>query len=185
MKLFFLFTLLILTMSVSAQSRLRDSLFGGKLKADTGATFVSKDTGKYIAPLTIKSEPVTGVPGTKKSSEVQKLDETLMPDSLNKSYYSRQRVWKRFIESNTVVISQMANDSKKVKKGEYLIEIAYEIGINGKVTTNGVTSSPQNEYLVEQYTELMKRAPLLAAPVYADGQPRALPVTQAVSIVKK
>ena len=79
----------------------------------------------------------------------------------------------------------MANDTKKVKKGEYQVEIAFEIGVNGKIGNTSVSSSPQNDYLVEQFTELMKRAPLLAAPVYADGKPRPMPVTQAVTIVKK
>jgi len=49
MKIIPLFILLFFTSSVIAQS-LRDSLFGGKLKADTNKTFVSKDTGKYVAP---------------------------------------------------------------------------------------------------------------------------------------
>lgn len=173
------------SLSLTAQRTLRDSLYGGKLKADTGATYVSKDTSKYVAPLTLKSETVSATPGSKKNNDIPKLDEAVMPDSLNKSYYSRQKVWKRFIESNTVVIAQMANDTKKVKKGEYQVEIAYEIGLNGRVTTSSVTSSPPNEFLVEQYTELMKRAPVLAAPVYSDGKPRALPATQTVSIVKK
>ena len=185
MKFLLIICGLVCAVSIQAQSRLRDSLFAGKLKADTGSTYVSKDTSKYVAPVAIISEPVSGVPGAKKTTEVPKLDEAIMPDSLNKSYYSRQRVWKRFIESNTVIINQNANDTKKVKKGEYQVEIQFEIGVNGKVATNSVSSNPPNEFLVEQFTELMKRAPLLAAPVYADGKPRPMPVTQTVSIVKK
>ena len=49
MKTYFLVSLMFITSSVMAQ-RLRDSLFGGRLKVDTGKTFVSKDTGKYVAP---------------------------------------------------------------------------------------------------------------------------------------
>jgi len=48
MKTYFLVSLMFITSSVMAQ-RLRDSLFGGRLKVDTGKTFVSKDTGKYVA----------------------------------------------------------------------------------------------------------------------------------------
>jgi hypothetical protein len=43
MKTYFLVSLMFITSSVMAQ-RLRDSLFGGRLKVDTGKTFVSKDT---------------------------------------------------------------------------------------------------------------------------------------------
>lgn len=186
MKILSLIILLACSMSLHAQKTLRDSLYGGKLKADTGARYVSNDTSKYVAPLTLKNDAVSpAVPGEKRNNDVPKLDEATMPDSLNKSYYARQKVWKRFIETNTQVISQQANDTKKVKKGEYQVEISYEIGVNGRVTNSAVTCNPPNEYLTEQYTELMKRAPVLAAPVYSDGKPRALPATQTVTISKK
>src|SRR5258706_16367581 len=87
---------------VIAQQRLRDSLYGGRLKADTGATFVSKDTSKYVV---LKNETISSQPGEKKktdgsTTEISKPDGS-MPDSLNKLFYSKQRLWKRFIESNT------------------------------------------------------------------------------------
>jgi hypothetical protein len=157
------------------------------MKADTGKTFVSKDTSKYVV---LKNEAVSSQPGNKKPTsssntvEVAKLDES-MPDSLNKLYYARQKQWKRFIETNVPLITQAANDSRKAKKGTYEIEIEYEIGINGRVTTKSITCSPPNEFLTEQVTELMKRPPVLAPPIYSDGKPRALPAKQTITIVKK
>ena len=160
--------------------RLRDSLFAGKLKADTNKTFVSKDTTKYIPPVVYNA---TVSPETKKG-EVNKLDESI-PDSLNKTFYAKQKTWKRFIDINTTIISQQAADTKKVKKGEYSIEIEYEIGLNGRVSTTGITCSPPNEFLTQQFTELMKRPPILAAPIYSDGKPRTLAAKQSVNISKK
>lgn len=183
MKIFFLYIFLSFTSSVIAQS-LRDSLYGGKLKADTGKTFVSTDTSKYKPPVILKNENVSSQPGEKKTTEISKPDES-MPDSLNKSYYARQKFWKRFIEINTPIISQAADDSRKVKKGEYLIEIDYEIGLNGRITTTGITCSPHNEFLMEQFTELMKRAPVLSPPIYGDGKPRKLSAKQPITIIKK
>jgi hypothetical protein len=179
MKIIPLFILLFFTSSVMAQS-LRDSLYGGKLKADTGKVVVSKDTGRYVPPKIYNAT----VQGETKKAEVNKLDES-MPDSLNKTFYAKQKTWKRFIEINTTIISQQADDNRKVKKGEYLIEIEYEIGLNGRITTTGITCNPHNEFLIEQVTELMKRAPILSPPVYSDGKPRKLSAQQAITIIKK
>ena len=172
--------------SQAMAQRLRDSLYGGKLKADTGQTFVSKDTSKYVV---LKNQNISSQPGEKKKGDINnvvinKPDES-MPDSLNKLFYSKQKQWKRFIETNTQIISQQANDTRKVKKGTYELEVQYEIGLNGRITTKGITCNPPNEFLTEQVTELMKRPPVLSPPIYADGKPRPLPATQPITIVKK
>lgn len=189
MKTSFIIIALLFTSSLIAQKSLRDSLYGGKLKADTGRTFVSTDTSKYVPSAPVKNATISSEPGEKKKgdnkAEINKLDDATMPDSLNKLYYSKQRLWKKFIENNTQIISQQANDTRKVKKGEYTIEIEYEIGLNGRITTKGITCSPANEFLTEQVTELMKRTPVLSAPVYNDGKPRAISANQPITIIKK
>ncbi len=193
MKAYFLVFGALLAIQSMGQSRLRDSLYGGKIKADTGKTFVSKDTSRYVAPLrneAVSSQPQPGEqnkPAGNNSNNTAgmiKLDES-MPDSLNKLFYSKQKLWKRFIESNTQIISQAADDTKKVKKGSYQVDVEYEIGINGRITTKSVTCNPPNEFLTEQVTDLMKRAPVLSPPIYSDGKPRPLPATQPITIVKK
>jgi len=161
---------------------LRDSLFGGKLKADTGKILVSTDTGKYVAPKVYNNPAQTT---ETKKGEIVKLDDASMPDSLNKTFYAKQKTWKRFIEINSGIISQQANDTRKVKKGEYTIDVEYEIGLNGKVKATGITCNPPNEFILEQVTELMKRTPTLSPPIYSDGKPRALNATQAMTITKK
>lgn len=207
MRPLFLFCLLLSLTRADAQ-RLRDSLFAGKLKVDTGKTFVSKDTAKYVAlkndanvfrqtekkTITVPSTPASQKPEKAADpkpevSAAPVMESTApdlsMPDSLNKQFYARQKQWKRFIDTNVPLLTQQANDSRKVKKGSYEVTIAYEIGLNGRVTTKSVTSVPANEFLVEQVTELMKRSPVLSPPVYSDGKPRALPASQTITIVKK
>ena len=180
-KISLLFIFLFFSSAVMAQT-LKDSLFGGKIKADTGKTFISKDTSKYVPPKVYNAAP--SIQGETKKNEIAKLDES-MPDSLNKTFYAKQKTWKRFIDVNTSIISQQAADTRKVKKGQYTIDIEYEIGLNGRVTTTGVTCNPPNEYLGEQVTEFMKRPPILSAPVYSDGKPRKLTATQTITIIKK
>jgi hypothetical protein len=185
MKIFLLIVFSFLVSQAMSQQRLRDSLYGGKLKADTGKTFASNDTTKYVV---LKNENISSQPGEKQktgiSIPVNKPDES-MPDSLNKLFYAKQRFWKKFIENNTQIISQQADDTRKVKKGTYQIDVEYEIGVNGRITTKGITCNPPNEFLLEQVTELMKRPPVLSPPIYSDGKPRTLSATQPITIVKK
>ena len=189
MKILFLFIFSVSLSAAMGQQRLRDSLYGGKIKADTGKTYVSKDTSKYVV---LKNQNVSSQPQTETgvkakadpNAGIVKPDAS-MPDSLNKLFYAKQKVWKRFIETNTQIVTQAADDTKKVKKGTYQVDVEYEIGLNGRVTTKGVTCNPTNEFLVEQVTDFMKRAPVLAPPVYSDGKPRVLPGTQGITIIKK
>lgn len=185
MKISFLIVFTLVVSQVMSQQRLRDSLYGGKLKADTGKTFASNDTSKYVV---LKNENVSTQSGEQKKTggitAINKPDES-MPDSLNKLFYAKQRFWKKFIENNTQIISQQADDTRKVKKGTYQIDVEYEIGVNGRITTKGITCNPPNEFLLEQVTELMKRTPVLSPPIYSDGKPRTLAATQPITIVKK
>ncbi len=187
MKLSFLFPLLFLASAVFSQS-LRDSLYGGKLKADTGRTVVSKDTSKYVVRTNAAirtNETISSQPGEKKKAEEVYKPDASMPDSLNKLFYAKQKLFKRFIETNTQIVSQQADDTRKVKKGEYLVEIEYEIGLNGKVATTGITCTPHNDFLIEQVTAFMSHPPILSPPVYSDGKPKKLVAKQPITIVKK
>ncbi len=108
-----------------------------------------------------------------------------MPDSLNRLYYAKQKSWKRFIEGNRLIVTQQADESKKVKRGEYSIDIDYEIGLNGRVKATNIACYPQNDFLKEQVTEFMSRVPVLAPPVYGDGKPRVAVGKENIIILKK
>jgi hypothetical protein len=177
--------LLFICSSVMSQS-LRDSLYGGKLKANVGQTTVSKDTGKVYVQRNevISAQKVDGkTPGIVAGVAPGNANET-MPDSLNKLFYAKQKSWKRYIEINVPIITQYADDSKKVKKGTYNLELSYEIGLNGRVTITEITCEPHNDFLIQTATTQFARPPVLAAPVYTDG-PRKLFAKQPITIVKK
>lgn len=181
MKTYCILIFLFCTVSAMAQS-LRDSLFSGKLKNPLKQTEISKDTAKKAI---MGNDTVSSVLVEKKAETVvQKQDDT-MPDSLNKLYYAKQKAWKRFIDQQTMIISQLADENRKVKKGEYYIEFEYGIGINGRVKTSNITCSPKNEFLIETVTDIMSRPPVLAPPVYGDGKPRAISARQQITILKK
>lgn len=193
MKTLFLIITLVTASSMKAQS-LKDSLFSGKLKNPHKQAEAAKDSAKAaVASDTLtkkndsvaKTDPISSAPVENKGeTEVQKPDDT-MPDSLNKLYYAKQKAWKRFIDQQTMIITQQADDSRKVKKGEYYIEFDYEIGLNGRVKASNITCSPKNDFLVETMTDILSRPPVLAPPVYGDGKPRAVSAKQQITILKK
>lgn len=151
-----------------------------------------KQASKDSVVTTAKKEPAVAIPAltentgaeNKPTIEMQKPDDT-MPDSLNKLYYAKQKAWKRFIDQQTMIITSQADESRKVKKGEYYIEFDYEIGLNGRVKSSNIICNPQNEFLVATVTDILSRTPVLAPPVYGDGKPRPLSAKQQITILKK
>lgn len=112
-------------------------------------------------------------------------DASELPDSLNRTYHAKQKAWKRYIDQQTTIISAQADETRKVRTGEYYVEFDYQIGLNGRVKVSNITCSPQNEFIVQQVTDAMTRTPVLAAPIYADGKPRIVNAKQQMTILKK
>lgn len=184
-----------------AQS-LKDSLFGGKLKnphkqveaARDSARQAAKDSAVLIAPAKKDSPSPAAGPVTAATentgavaqpvAEAAKPDDT-MPDSLNQLYYAKQKAWKRFIDQQTLILATQADESKKVRKGEYYIEFDYVIGLNGRVKASNIICNPQNEFIIASMTDILTRTPVLAPPVYGDGKPRPLSAKQQITILKK
>jgi hypothetical protein len=179
--------------SVMAQS-LKDSLYSGKLKNPLKQAEVAKDSAKLAIT---KNDTVTRydtvtrnadgflVPAEKKTGNEAPKPDDIMPDSLNKLYQAKQKAWQRFIYQQTMILTQQADESKKVKKGEYFIEFDYEIGLNGRVKVSNITIYPKNEFMMETVTDIMSRPPVLAPPVYADGKPRVASAKQQITILRK
>src|ERR1700754_1122816 len=101
MKTSFLFILLALTSSLFAQKSLRDSLFGGKMRVPDSVLKAANlpDSNKASTNGDIKTEangsPSTGIKtetGVLRTTDTQLGD--AMPDSLNRSFYSKQKIFK-------------------------------------------------------------------------------------------
>lgn len=192
MKISFLYIFLFFSSSVMAQS-LKDSLFSGKLKNPLKQAEAAKDSAQKIAKDSAEITATDSSALLASSSalaennpvtNVQKPGE-IMPDSLNRLYYAKQKAWKRFIDQQTLIISVQADETRKVKKGEYYIEFDYEIGLNGRVKVSNITCYPENEFLIATVTDAMTRTPVLAPPIYGDGKPRAISAKQQMTILKK
>lgn len=199
MKTYFILLITVFISSSLMSQSLKDSLFKGKLKNPLAQQAAAqKDSLKAEAA---KADSAAGVTTTASANntttsaassgdsalatETPKAEDNTMPDSLNKLYYAKQKAWKRFIDQQTLIITSQADESKKVKKGEYYIEFDYTIGINGRVKASNITVSPKNDFLVETVTDIMSRPPVLAPPVYGDGKPRPISAKQQMTILKK
>ena len=211
MKTVFLFAAAWIIIPCSAQS-LKDSLFSGKLKADSNLVKKSKineqkpvaDTAKKITPATVKKATPDSVAVVIKndpnkvvtdSVQVQTVTaETITTETVTaenatanppQRYEDNNKVWKKFTDQHIAIINTEVLPSKKIKKGTYSVMIEYEIGTDGVVTTKNVTSTPSNDYLVEQVKErMMANAPQLA-PMIRDGVPRKSSRRQVINFTKE
>ncbi len=84
-------------------------------------------------------------------------------------------LWDEFIDGMTETLKAEVLSSKKVKKGDYLILVDYEIGLDGQVTIKNVYPSPENDYLqIEIKERLSIAAPKLNPVIGSNGKARKL-----------
>lgn len=182
MKKGILFLLVVTTLTSNAQS-LKDALYGGKLKTDSG-TVIKKgddlsskiDTSKkkMVEPEKTKIPAVAmdtsitkrNVPTDSAAIVVNKSDKTNALKDNNKT-------WKEFMDTVISTLKQEVMTSKKIKKGDYYVMVDYEIGLDGQVTVTNVFPSPENKYIQEQVKERLSiDTPRLNPVIGSNGKPR-------------
>ena len=171
-----LLAVLFISSNCFAQKSLRDSLFSGKLKADSAlvaSSKIVKDSSKKTEPEQLsKSVADTSVKqGTSEKAELK--------------YSDNNRTWKKFTdEYNKIITAEMAT-IKKIKKGGYTVTLEYEIGIDGVVSTKNIICDPKSEALINLINErMMANAPQLA-PQIVNGAPRKSSKRQILVFVKE
>ena len=178
MNRLFLAAVLFISSSCFAQKSLRDSLFSGKLKADSAlvaSSKIVKDSSKKteVDQLTkISTDTTTGV----------KLNN---PEKTELKYSDNNKTWKKFTDEYTKIITAEMANTKKVKKGGYTITLEYEIGTDGIVSTKNIICDPKSEALINLINErMMANAPQLA-PQIVNGAPRKSSKRQILVFVKE
>ena len=169
-----LLLLAILICSKSYSQSLRDSLFSGKLKADSALVAKSK-----INEQKAKEDSIRRAQG-----ETAKTDATgnIIPpaDSTQKAntpevplkYSDNTRVWKKFTDEYVKVVTTEMQANKKIKRGDYTVTLEYEIGTDGVVSTKNIICDPKSEGVIDLINErMMSNAPKLA-PQIVNGAPR-------------
>jgi hypothetical protein len=166
--------LLLLFLFVSSNcfsQSLRDSLFSGKLKADSVTIAKSglqeqKKKEDSIRRVQIDSLKRMGADTTQITSA------KTIPAKTELKYADNNKTWKKFVDEYKAVISAEMQTNRKIKKGDYTITLEYEIGTDGVVSTKNVICDPKSEGLVELIKErMMPNAPKLA-PQIVNGAPK-------------
>jgi hypothetical protein len=203
MKTVILLAIMVTAVSASAQT-LKDALYGGKLKTDSG-TVIRKgddlsskmdtttkklpDTGKTKAMLVARDSSITAggdssIVGlsTPTSSGVNTPE---IPKETVAAPKDNNRIWKDYIDSITLDLKKEVLTSKKVKEGVYSVLIQYEIGIDGQITVNSVSASPESSFLEQQIKErITLSAPQLTPLLAGNGKPRVAAKKQMLTLAK-
>jgi len=176
MNRIFLLAVLFISSSCFAQRSLRDSLFSGKLKADSALVASSKV-----------------VKDSTKKTEVDQLNKTVADTSVTQSisakpelkYSDNNKTWKKFTDEYTKIITTEMATTKKIKKGGYTVTLEYEIGTDGAVSTKNIICDPKSEALIDLINErMMANAPQLA-PQIVNGVPRKSSKRQILVFMKE
>jgi hypothetical protein len=190
------FFLLILVSSVTANAQsLKDLLYSGKLKTDSGTTIrkgddlTSKiDTSKKKPVEPEKAKITTAAHATSDSSRkglttqtdsaanpgvVVPNDNNAVPKDSTNAPKDNNKIWKEYIDSLTSTLKTEALPSKKIKSGTYYLFVEYEIGVDGQTSINTVSCSPENSFLQQQVKErLTLTSPKMNPVLSGFGKPR-------------
>ncbi|HYM95346.1 MAG TPA: hypothetical protein VET23_14505 [Chitinophagaceae bacterium] len=159
--------------SVKAQT-LKDALYSGKLKTDTGTVIKKGDSLQLRKDLPQKPKSDSLKKGTTSvnSLKINSSDTSLNVTSAN-APLDNNKIWKQFIDEYSGVIKSEVLPSKKIKKGTYSVYIDYAIETDGSVSTVNIICVPENSYLVEQVkTRMMANTPQLNPVLMSNGKPR-------------
>jgi hypothetical protein len=188
MKTIILLFLLVTAGAVKAQT-LKEALYGGRLKADTGSLVKKGDSLKLREMPVKKANTDTmavAVDPARPAEPVVNEAPVTPAAAAATAVKDNNKIWKQFVEEYSNIIRSEVLPSKKIKNGTYSILIDYEIGLDGSVSTINVDCTPQNSYLVEQVKiRMMYNAPQLNPVLLSNGKPRKALKKQMLTFVKE
>jgi hypothetical protein len=193
MKKIILIFILASSVASNAQS-LKDALYGGKLKNDSGTVvrkgddlstkidtttkkkIVDPEKAKTIA-ITTKDSSISIVPDKTESANspaTTTADNTAaLANSTIVAPRDNNKIWKEYIDSLSSTLKTEALPNKKIKSGTYYLLIEYDIETDGQVSINNVSCSPENSFLQQTVKErLTLTAPQLNPVLSGYGKPR-------------
>jgi len=182
--------LLLLAGSFTANGqKLKDLLYGGKLKNDSGTVIRktddlstkidtnSKKRADSVNLVRMKMEAASkdsasSLPGAE-ASENTKINGDIGKREDKPVAKDNNRIWKEYMDSVAGILKTELLPDKKIKKGTYFITIDYVIELDGQVTISNVLTSPESKFLQEQIKErLISGTPQLNPVLLSTGKPR-------------
>ncbi len=185
--IFFLLVISSVTINVNGQ-KLKDLLYGGKLKNDSGtvirktddlSTKIDTTTKKPVEPEKINPPTATTSVGDSSVNKTTPPTDAATPAANkpenNTAPKDNNKIWKEYMDSLVSNLKAEVLPNKKIKTGAYYVMLEYEIGPDGQVTINSVATSPENSFLQQQVKDrLSLTAPQMNPPAAATtGKPRS------------
>lgn len=181
---------MIFCLSANGQS-LKDALFGGKLKSDTGMVLKKGDSLQLLPDSLVKKrmdslKQAAKAPAALKNNPAGSVsDSTAAKSPVTNAPKNNDQLWKGFIEEYSKAIISDVLPSSKIKNGTYKLYIDYYIETDGSVTTGNIICVPENSYLVEQVkVRMMANTPQLQPVLMSNGKPRRALKKQLLTFVK-
>lgn len=198
MKARILFFAIILLSAASAhsQQKLKDLLYGGKLKLDTGTVIRKDDDLSTKIDTSTKKPPVEPekkaavlvvdpVSGNVTTQQPVVVDSVTTAGATATGPKDNNKVWKDYMDELIGALRTEVVPSKKLKDGTYSVLIDYEIGTDGQITVNSVSTSPESSFLEQQVKErITLTAPQLTPLLGTNGKPRKAMRKQTITIAK-
>jgi len=185
MNRLFLLAVLFISSSCFAQKSLRDSLFSGKLKADSALVAKSKVNEEKAKEDSIKKVQIDSL--KKIGADTTQITGTASagPIKTELKYSDNNKTWKKFTDEYTKIITTEMATTKKIKKGGYTVTLEYEIGVDGVVSAKNIICDPKSEALIDLINQrMMANAPQLA-PQIVNGAPRKSSKRQILVFMKE
>jgi len=178
--------------SVNSQS-LKEILYSGKLKNDTGSVVRKNDdlstkidSTRKVLPPPVEPEKVTMtsvVPDSLLATATTKRDSAIVISGV--ATKDNNKSWKDYMDELTTTLKTEVMPNKKIKDGTYSVLIEYEIGLDGQVSVNSVSASPESSFLEQQVKErITLAAPKLTPLLGANGKPRKAVKKQTITLAK-
>ncbi|MBN8672772.1 MAG: hypothetical protein J0L56_01495 [Chitinophagales bacterium] len=190
-KIFILLIAVLMVSAVGAQQTLKEALYGGRLKNDSGSVVKKTDDLKTkIDTSQKKTEEIRAKDSIAKavvkedSVKLERIKENVVVAS-KEIAKDNNTVWKDFMDKLSTDIRTEVMTSKKIKDGTYSVLLNYEIGVDGHVSVISVSSDPSNSFLESQVKErITLNAPVLSPAVTATGKPRKVSKKQVLTFSK-
>lgn len=195
MKQILLLLLLGSTVTVNSQS-LKDLLYSGKLKNDTGVVRKSDDLSAKIDTSSRKTvdtlrasmfAPQTAPAADGSFTRVDTTGVAVSGDApAGPNPKDNEDIWKYYMESFLKDLQTEVSSNKKIKEGTYQVLVVYEIGTDGYISVTNVAPAPQSDNLAEAIRNRMRlTAPKLNPVLASNGQPRKMIRKYSFNITKK
>ena len=202
MKAIILTVAVLISATLSAQN-LKDLLYGGRLKSDTGSTVRKTDDlstkidsnaykkaveARRLQEEATKNELIASGVDSVQAAVIASGGDTLtttpgMPPP-PKDVKENNVSWKFYIDQLVGTLRTEVLPDKKIKEGSYAVLVEYEIGEDGNVTVVTVSSDPSNTFLERQIKERITLTAPKLAPIIANGKPRKIVRKQLITLSK-